>query len=97
MAAYLTYKAAQATYKDYATNYELVFFHHKSDINHFMRRAATHPNDSVLDLGTGTGWIAAAAKEITSGIIVGVDANPEIVQEATRQHGTLKSPLWLAT
>jgi ubiquinone/menaquinone biosynthesis C-methylase UbiE len=39
----------------------------------------------VLDLGTGTGWVAIEARWHTSGRIVGIDISPNMVAEA-RQH-----------
>jgi ribosomal protein L11 methyltransferase len=49
-----------------------------------------HPGCSVLDVGTGTGVLAFAAKKLGSGRTVGIDNDPvsiELAQECARDNG----------
>jgi ribosomal protein L11 methyltransferase len=50
----------------------------------------THPGCSVLDVGTGTGVLAFAAKKLGSGLTVGVDNDPtsvELAKECAQENG----------
>ncbi|XXF79214.1 50S ribosomal protein L11 methyltransferase [Myxococcaceae bacterium GXIMD 01537] len=52
---------------------------------------AGHPGASVLDVGTGTGVLAIAAKKLGAGHVVGTDNDPvsvELAQENARDNGT---------
>jgi ribosomal protein L11 methyltransferase len=51
---------------------------------------ASHPGCSVLDVGTGTGVLAFAAKKLGSGLTVGVDNDPisvELALECAAENG----------
>lgn len=51
---------------------------------------AAHPGCSVLDVGTGTGVLAFAAKKLGSGVTVGVDNDPisvELAKECAQENG----------
>lgn len=45
-----------------------------------------HPDDRVLDVGTGSGYIAATVRERTGATVLGTDINPHACQQA-RDHG----------
>ncbi|MET0405392.1 MAG: 50S ribosomal protein L11 methyltransferase [Cystobacter sp.] len=52
---------------------------------------ATHPGASVLDVGTGTGVLAIAAKRLGAGRVVGTDNDPvsvELARENAEVNGT---------
>jgi ribosomal protein L11 methyltransferase len=52
---------------------------------------ASHPGASVLDVGTGTGVLAIAAKKLGAGRVVGTDNDPvsvELAQENATSNGT---------
>ncbi|HYO58335.1 50S ribosomal protein L11 methyltransferase [Archangium sp.] len=52
---------------------------------------ATHPGASVLDVGTGTGVLAIAAKKLGAGRVVGTDNDPvsvELARENAVDNGT---------
>ncbi len=52
---------------------------------------ATHPGADVLDVGTGTGVLAIAAKKLGAGRVVGTDNDPvsvELAQENAQFNGT---------
>ncbi len=51
---------------------------------------ASHPGCSVLDVGTGTGVLAFAAKKLGSGLTIGVDNDPvsvELAKECAEENG----------
>jgi arsenite methyltransferase len=57
-----------------------------------LSRAGLKPGETVLDLGSGAGFDAflAARQGGESGMVIGVDMTPEMVQKATANAETLK-------
>ena len=53
---------------------------------------ATHPGASVLDVGTGTGVLAIAAKKLGAGRVVGTDNDPVSVELARENAGVNATP-----
>lgn len=45
-----------------------------------------HPDDRVLDVGTGSGYVAATVEERTEASVLGTDINPHACRQA-RDHG----------
>lgn len=72
-------------YDDKAARYEYHQGFHRGDIQNFLQRAKIQQGEHVLDLGTGTGWVAAAARQYTDGVIFGIDISPEMLAIA-KQH-----------
>ena len=68
-----------------AATYDRDCFYHRDDVCHFVAKAAIQKSEHVLDLGTGTGWVAQVARCYSTGKIVGVDISPKMVEEARRQ------------
>ena len=54
-----------------------------------MRAAGVQPGQRVLDVGCGTGYFARLLADAVGpdGLVVGVDASPEMIEYATRQRG----------
>jgi len=68
-----------------AATYEQLYSYHRDDVGRFVDKANIQGNESVLDLGTGTGWVATEARQYTSGKVVGIDISSKMVAEAQRQ------------
>lgn len=63
--------------------YQVVHGYHKCEIIPFVDMADLKPGESVLDLGTGIGWVALEAKmRVQHGRVVGVDASPRSLETA---------------
>ncbi len=57
--------------------------YHKGEVVAFVQMADLRPGESVLDLGTGVGWVALEAKRrVQHGRVVGVDASPVSLESA---------------
>jgi ubiquinone/menaquinone biosynthesis C-methylase UbiE len=76
-----------ATYDDTVSR-ELESFagitHHEV-IGYLVDKACVRNGDWVLDVGTGTGWVAiGCAHEDPKGRVIGIDGTPEMLAKATR-------------
>lgn len=56
--------------------------YHQNDVRLFVQKAAIQETESVLDLGSGTGRVAAEARRYPTGNIVGVGISTKMVAEA---------------
>jgi ubiquinone/menaquinone biosynthesis C-methylase UbiE len=53
------------------------------------------PDDNVLDLGCGTGWLARLiAEQVPEGRVVGVDISDEMVRRARRNNADLENVMF---
>jgi len=56
---------------------------HQGGLDRLLQLAQPNNGDSVLDVGTGTGWMAIrCALEMAEGQIIGVDITPEMLAQA---------------
>jgi ubiquinone/menaquinone biosynthesis C-methylase UbiE len=56
---------------------------HQGALDRLLQLAQPNNGDSVLDVGTGTGWVAIrCALEMAEGRIIGVDITPEMLAQA---------------
>ena len=85
MARFFSAQQAADIFDPLAATYDKVCAYHRDNIDPFVRKAGIQGNESVLDLGTGTGWVAVEARKHTTGRIVGIDVSPKMVTEARRQ------------
>jgi ubiquinone/menaquinone biosynthesis C-methylase UbiE len=79
-----SYTEAAATYDPLASTYAVDSAFHFDDIAVFVNKAGIQEGETVLDLGTGIGWVAIEARRHTQGRIMGIDASQEMVKEARR-------------
>lgn len=80
----MSFAEAAATYDPLASEYAARYSYHLNDIAIFLDKANIQPGETVLDLGTGIGWVALQARQRTQARIVGIDASKEMVKEAKR-------------
>ena len=85
MASFFSAQQAADTFDRFAATFDREYAYNRDNIGPFVRKAGIQSNDSVLDLGTGTGWVAVEARKYTTGRVVGVDVSPKMVAEAQRQ------------
>lgn len=73
-------------YDDFGSSeqkYRLFYQYHKAEIAAFVDMANLKAGESVLDIGTGMGWVALEAKKkVQHGRVIGVDASPVSLQSA---------------
>ena len=84
MPTIFTAQQAAQVFDPLASTYNKSSSYHRSDVGFLVHKAAIQGSESVLDLGTGTGWVATEARRLTTGRIVGVDISPKMVAEARR-------------
>ena len=81
------FKAWAVTY-DETVSKELERFagiSHQEVLDRLLQLAQPQDGDSVLDVGTGTGWVAIrCALEMKGGQITGIDMTPEMLAQARR-------------
>jgi len=69
-----------------ARPYKIGYGWHIQDIVPFVESANLRPGESVLDLGTGIGWVALEAKKrVQHGAVVGVDISPKSLETARKE------------
>ncbi|KAK2732731.1 hypothetical protein FQN57_002485 [Myotisia sp. PD_48] len=75
---------AESQFNRLATLYSLAYRIHEPDIQVFVKFAKPKLGESVLDLGTGSGWVVTAIKQqVGYGICVGVDIAKELLMADT--------------
>lgn len=73
---------------DYAANTS----HHRAFDEWFFRDLPLRPSDRVLDLGCGSGdFTRSVAERLTDGEVVGVDAQPSMIEEAVARSAANQS------
>jgi ubiquinone/menaquinone biosynthesis C-methylase UbiE len=85
MASFFSAQQAADTFDRFAATYDKDYAYHRDNIGPFVHKAGIQSNESVLDLGAGTGWVAVEARKYTTGRVMGVDVSPKMVAEARRQ------------
>jgi ubiquinone/menaquinone biosynthesis C-methylase UbiE len=85
MASFFSAQQAADIFDPFAATYDRDYAYHRDNIGPFVRKAGIQGNESVLDLGTGTGWVAVEVRKYTTGRIVGIDVSPKMVAEARRR------------
>lgn len=87
MPTYQTVQEVQAAFEFLIGKYDLVYYAHLGDIAALTTIANYNEGESVLDLGTGSaGCIVEAKQRVGSGLCVGVDCVPGLLQhDATRK------------
>src|SRR5438034_9567476 len=68
-----------------------VFFlgRRRATFESLMRAASVQPGQRVLDVGCGTGYFARLLADAVGpdGLVVGIDASPEMIEYANRKRG----------
>jgi ubiquinone/menaquinone biosynthesis C-methylase UbiE len=85
MSAIWSAQEAAEIFDSIAATYNRDFSYHQDDVRYFITKAAIQDTEHVLDLGTGTGWVAQMAHSHSTGRIVGVDISRKMIEEARRQ------------
>lgn len=75
-------KIMQTTFSEISARYERDSLIQKSAAEKLLGLIDIKENDSVLDLGCGTGSIARRIRALTQGAVVGADASSGMIQEA---------------
>ena len=62
-----------------------------------LDRMRLEPDDNVLDLGCGVGWLTRlVAEQVPEGRVVGVDVSDEMIRRARRRHYDLDNAMFVA-
>jgi len=77
----------EETFKGRATQYDRLDWVRKKDfVNFMMDRCNLQPTDRVMDIGSGTGVIAAAVRPSVAHV-TGINISPEMVKLAQEKYG----------
>src|SRR6202795_1997043 len=61
-----------------------------------LDRMAIQPDDNILDLGCGAGWLASLLSEqVPEGRVVGVDVSDEMIRRARRRYADLENAMFV--
>ena len=61
-----------------------------------LARMALAPDDNVLDVGCGSGWLAAlVAEQVPEGRVVGIDVSDEMVRRARRNNDAIENAMFV--
>ena len=61
-----------------------------------LARMRLAPDDNVLDVGCGAGWLAAlVAEQLPEGRVVGIDVSDEMVRRARRRNDELENTMFV--
>src|SRR5690349_7214088 len=61
-----------------------------------LDRMRLAPDDNVLDLGCGAGWLARLiVQQVPEGRVVGVDISDEMIRRARRNHADLENAMFV--
>lgn len=77
-----------ADFTDIARRYEKESFVQEAAAQLLISLLQIGPQEVVLDLGCGTGHLAAQISRITSGQVVGIDPSPEMIAEARSKYSS---------
>jgi SAM-dependent methyltransferase len=89
MPRYNTPKDVLQTFEPLATTYDFVYHGYRHNIRPFVNFANLVSGENVLDLGTGSAWVAVEAKrQVGPGICVGIDLCKPLLDASGRQNIT---------
>ncbi|KAK2731263.1 hypothetical protein FQN57_003541 [Myotisia sp. PD_48] len=87
MVRFESIEAVYATFKPLSGLYDVIYRNHRPDIDEFVGFAAPRKGENVLDLGTGSAWVAVAMKRIIeTGVCGGVNITKELLQIDARHN-----------
>jgi len=75
------------TFSEVAKSYDKISIVQKSASDKLFELLSIKPTEDVLDLGCGTGELTAKIRKITSGKVVGIDAEKEMIEKALNKYG----------
>lgn len=78
-----------ATFALLKGHYDDVYHAHQCDVSPFVDIAAPSNRENVLDLGTGSAWVAIETKgRVGQGVCVGIDLRKEVVKDDAKRNVT---------
>jgi SAM-dependent methyltransferase len=61
-----------------------------------LDRMRIEPDDNILDVGCGTGWLVRLlAEQVPDGRVVGMDVSDEMIRRARQKHGDLENVMFI--